>query len=161
VEVPDLENMPYRQGVNAFVVDSDNHFLLVNKRTYGENQWDVPGGGLEKGETLEEGVLRELTEELGIADFKVLKECSLINRFEWPVESQERGFEIYGTWHRGQEKHQFLVRFIGNKENIKIQEAEIKQIKWVSYSQLQNHLVFKNQWETAKATLAEFGITSD
>lgn len=161
MEIPEIEIMPYRQGVNAFVVDADNNFLLVNKQTYSESQWDVPGGGLEKGETLEEGLLRELEEELGTNKFIILKECSLINKFEWPLESQELGFKLYSAWYRGQEKHQFLVRFIGNKEDIKMQEAEIKQIKWVPYSELQNHLLFKNQWETAKAALAELGIASD
>jgi hypothetical protein len=42
-----MQNLPYRQGVNAYVIDSANNFLLVHKQNYAEGQWDVPGGGLD------------------------------------------------------------------------------------------------------------------
>lgn len=154
-----MSELLYRQGVNAFVVDENNNFLLVHKQNYGDGQWDVPGGGLENGEDLETGILRELEEELGTNSFRILKKSNIINKFEWPEESQQIGLKKYGIRYRGQEKHQFLVQFTGNKNDIKLQEAEIKTIKWVALDELEQHMIFENQWNIAKATLQDLGFS--
>ena len=40
--------------------------LLIKENQSGEVNWDIPAGGLEQGETLMEGVRREIQEETGI-----------------------------------------------------------------------------------------------
>jgi len=54
---------PQTIGVRAILTE-ENKILLV-KHTY-SNQWFLPGGGLKKGETLEQAITRELDEELGV-----------------------------------------------------------------------------------------------
>jgi len=44
------------------------------------NQWDLPGGGAEAGETPAETIVREMQEELGIG----LADFELFERFEFP-----------------------------------------------------------------------------
>lgn len=51
-------------GVRAIVVNSENKVLLV-KHTY-QPGWYLPGGGVKKGETLPNAIIRELREEAGI-----------------------------------------------------------------------------------------------
>lgn len=153
-----MNNFPYRPGVNAIVINKNNEFLLVQKQSYGKNQWDFPGGGIEENENPKEGVLRELEEELGTTKFSIVKKSPFINKFDWPIEAQEKGFKKQGIWWQGQEKHQFIVRFEGNKKDIHPQEKEIKQVKWVSYEELKNHLVFEGQWENAKKTIEEANL---
>jgi len=43
--------------------------LLVQRSNYasGENEWEIPGGGLRFGEDLHEGLLREIHEETGLS----------------------------------------------------------------------------------------------
>lgn len=54
-------------GVGAVVLDDDQRILLVRR---GQEpllgEWSIPGGALELGERLEEGVRREVREETGL-----------------------------------------------------------------------------------------------
>lgn len=50
-------------GVGAFVRDDDGRVLLVRE----DDQWFLPGGKRESGETLVEGAIREVREETGVA----------------------------------------------------------------------------------------------
>ena len=49
----------------ALIIDN-NKLLLIHRNKVGRTQWELPGGKLELGETLEETVIRELKEELNI-----------------------------------------------------------------------------------------------
>ena len=51
-------------GVRGIVTDGEGHILLV-KHTY-LNGWWLPGGGVDRGETTYQAVVRELKEEAGI-----------------------------------------------------------------------------------------------
>jgi ADP-ribose pyrophosphatase len=54
-------------GVGAVVVDDRSRVLLVKRRTEPrKGHWSLPGGLLELGESLKEGVEREILEETGL-----------------------------------------------------------------------------------------------
>ena len=48
--------------IKAVIVNSNNEVLLC----YSNNNYHLPGGHLEEGETLEEGLVREIQEETGV-----------------------------------------------------------------------------------------------
>ena len=52
------------RGVKA-ILSHDGRVLLV-QHTYGPRRWEIPGGGLHRGEEPIDGVRREIREELGV-----------------------------------------------------------------------------------------------
>ena len=55
---------PLTLGVRCIVVRDDGHVLLV-RHTYLPG-WYLPGGGVDRGESLEAAIARELMEEVGV-----------------------------------------------------------------------------------------------
>ncbi len=53
-------------GAASVILDGHGRVLLV-RHDYGEHNWEVPGGGAEPGESIEETARREAREELGVA----------------------------------------------------------------------------------------------
>lgn len=54
-------------GVGAVVVDDTGRVLLIRRGTEPrKGEWSIPGGLIELGESLREGVQREITEETGL-----------------------------------------------------------------------------------------------
>lgn len=56
----------YRVSVKAFVQDAEGRILL-NKEN-GHAHFSLPGGGVEHGETMQQALVRELHEELGVVE---------------------------------------------------------------------------------------------
>jgi 8-oxo-dGTP diphosphatase len=65
-------------GVGGVVIEQGRTLLIKRGSAPLEGQWSIPGGMLELGETIEQGVRRELAEETGI-EVRVL---ALIEVFE-------------------------------------------------------------------------------
>lgn len=59
-------NLPdcyYRTSIKALVLDDEKRFLLIKEAS---GKWELPGGGLEFGETPHDCLHREVKEEMGL-----------------------------------------------------------------------------------------------
>jgi ADP-ribose pyrophosphatase YjhB (NUDIX family) len=73
MDLKQLAKLPspfYRVSVKALVFD-DQHRLLVGRGSETNDKWEMPGGGWEHTESMEECLARELDEELGADIAKV------------------------------------------------------------------------------------------
>ncbi len=53
-------------GVGAIIIENDRVLLIQRGHAPMQGEWSLPGGALEVGETLEDGVKREVLEETGL-----------------------------------------------------------------------------------------------
>lgn len=64
----DNGDLRIRSAVRAVVIAPDDGVLLVRFEFPGGTRWALPGGGLEHGESHHSALVRELGEELGLAE---------------------------------------------------------------------------------------------
>lgn len=140
----------YRKGVSALIINKKQEFLLVNLQSFKTHFFAIPGGGLEDDESLEEAVYREVEEEVGIhkesLEFIVASKQPVQFKFKLNREGKE---------YEGSERYFFGFRFIGNDDEIKLQQSEVRAYKWVSFNDLKDYLLFDNQLEETSEKINE------
>lgn len=148
----------YRKGVAALIINNKQEFLLVNLLSFEEKYFAIPGGGLDKDESMEDAVYREIKEELGIEKDSL----ELVGKNDTPLQFKFKEIKLSrdGIEYEGSEKYYFGFKFIGNEDEIKLPENEVRSYKWVSYSNLKDYLLFDNQLSDTKKQIKNiFGIT--
>lgn len=66
-----MSNYDFNIRVTGILIEN-NKILLVKQRVSEKRNWSLPGGKLEQGETLEQGIIREMKEETGL-DVEIIR----------------------------------------------------------------------------------------
>ena len=148
-------NLDYRKKVSGIIVDGKDGFLIAQLTSYGEDDWNFVGGGVEEGEEEEEAILRELKEELGSSEFKIVGKSKITSQYEWPAFVIAKRLKAENRTWLGQKVRYFLVRYRGDKKKIRPVPTEIRKYKWVKYGDLESHLNFPGQWERAREAISD------
>lgn len=121
--------------------------------------WQMPQGGIDKGEDAREAALRELYEETGMRSVQVIGETRDWLTYDLP---DELIGVAWGGHYRGQKQKWFALRFSGEDSEIDItapgggsHEPEFDAWKWVPVDELTSLIVpFKRQ--VYEQVVAEF-----
>ena len=127
--------LPLRIGVGVIVLNEKNRVFVGKRKDNPVDKWQMPQGGVNKGEKLIDAMKRELEEETGIKNIKILKEIDGWSEYELPENLLGK---IWNGKYRGQKQKWFIMKFIGKKEeiNIKTQKPEFLDWKWIEPSNL-------------------------
>ncbi|TAK98673.1 MAG: RNA pyrophosphohydrolase [Rhodospirillaceae bacterium] len=147
------QSLPYRRGVGIVLVN-DRGKVFVGERAGAPGAWQMPQGGIDKGETPRRAAFREMLEEIGTEKAKIVAVTKRWLRYELPK-------ELLGTaWrgkYRGQEQKWFLMRFTGVDRDINVatEHPEFVAWKWLTFARLPRVIVpFKR--ELYKQVVTEF-----
>ena len=130
-----FKNLPLRLGVGIIVLNKENKVFVAKRIDNSENFWQMPQGGVDEGEDFLKAAYRELEEETSIKNVSLIKELSGTTTYDLP--SHLLGI-IWRGKYRGQKQKWFIMKFVGNEEeiNIKTKNPEFLDWKWIDLDQI-------------------------
>ncbi|BAS68114.1 MAG: RNA pyrophosphohydrolase [Gammaproteobacteria bacterium] len=124
-----IDREGYRANV-GIVITNDKQQVLLAKR-FKKEGWQLPQGGIDKGENELEALLRELEEEVGLRaeHIEVVAKTPKWLRYDLPKNKRSK-------YCVGQKQVWFLLKLIGSESDIKLDthtKIEFEDWKWVDY----------------------------
>lgn len=153
-----MKKLGYRPCVGVMLVNADGQVFVGRRIDNKEGDWwQMPQGGVDKGEELRDAALRELGEEVGARPEHV----SLIGEMAEPVRydlPEELMGKLWGGKYRGQEQTWYLARFTGTDADIHLDAHDPPEFcdwKWADPETLPDLIVpFKKR--VYRTVLEEF-----
>ena len=130
-----FKNLPLRNGVGIVLLNKENKVFVARRIDNPKNFWQMPQGGVDKGEDFLAAAFRELEEETNIKNVSLIKEIDGITTYELP--DHLLGI-IWKGKYKGQKQKWFLMKFIGDDKEIDIntKNPEFLDWKWIDLDQI-------------------------
>ena len=155
---PDRETMPYRDCVGTAVFNRAGKVFIGRRRPEDDPEesaergapWQMPQGGIDKGEAARDAAVRELFEETSIRSVELVAEAPGWIYYDLPDDML--GIALKGRY-RGQRQRWFAYRFTGDEREIDVvapgdgsMPAEFDMWRWEALERLPELIVpFKKQ----------------
>src|SRR6185437_84550 len=129
------DDLPYRPCVGIMLINNEGNVFVGRRIDQTVEGWQMPQGGIDDGETPEQAALRELEEEIGTNNAKILREMDEWLAYDLPPHLL--GVALQGKY-RGQRQKWIAMRFEGDDSEIDIQteEPEFAAWKWLAIEAL-------------------------
>ena len=136
----EFKNLPLRSGVGIVVLNKDNKIFVAKRIDNPKNFWQMPQGGIDKGEEFFNAALRELEEETSIKNVTLIKEIDGFLTYYLP--NHLLGI-IWKGRYKGQKQKWFITKFNGEEKeiNIKTKNPEFLEWKWIDIENLSDKVV--------------------
>lgn len=121
------DNFRERTAARAILFDAENKIALLHVRK--QEYYELPGGGLDGDETVEQGLERELLEETGCHS-KITAEVGEIEEFRNEEKIHQRSFV-------------YLAKVVGEKGETSLMDDELEedfQLEWADLSDALNKI---------------------
>jgi len=149
-------DLPLRSGVGIVVLNKKNEVFVAKRIDNQKNFWQMPQGGVDKGESYLTAAYRELEEETSINNVELIKELDGLISYLLP--ENLLGI-IWKGKYKGQEQKWFVVRFLGQDSeiDIKTKNPEFCEWKWINLENITDQVVdFKSHvYEDVKKKVKE------
>ena len=135
-----FSELPLRNGVGIVVLNRNNKVFVAKRIDNPKNFWQMPQGGVDKGEDFLRAAYRELKEETSIKSVELINELDGTITYELP--DRLLGI-IWKGKYRGQRQKWFVMRFTGNDNeiNINTKNPEFLEWKWIELDLITKYVV--------------------
>ena len=135
-----LSERPYRSCVGLMVFNKDGNVFCGQRLDNKAEAWQLPQGGIDKGELPIEAGYRELKEETSIINVEFVGEYPEWLNYDIPLPLADN---LWKGEFRGQTQRWLLFHFMGEDKEIDINtnKAEFLDWKWVDIDQLTDLVV--------------------
>ena len=128
-----IDSDGYRANIGIVIANEKKQILLAKR--YKQDAWQLPQGGIDKGETELEALYRELDEEIGLAPDQVelIAKTPKWLRYDLPMEHVRRSQKPLCV---GQKQVWFLLKLSSSDSEISLDshvKVEFDDWKWVDY----------------------------
>lgn len=152
----DFDHLPFRPCAGVMLVNDEGRVFVGQRVDSPSEAWQMPQGGIDKGEEAETAALRELQEETGVDPqlVSVIARSKAEHFYDLPIELKGK---IWGGKYRGQRQTWFLLKFNGRDAdiNIETEHQEFRAWRWSDLAELEALIVpFKR--ELYQAVIQEF-----
>ncbi|WP_299408313.1 RNA pyrophosphohydrolase [uncultured Roseobacter sp.] len=138
----EIAKLPYRPCVGVMLINRNSEVFVGQRRDSQIAAWQMPQGGIDKGEAAEAAALRELWEETGVtADLvRVVAASDQWLPYELPFDLVPK---LWKGRYRGQKQKWFLMRFEGEDSQIDIatEHPEFSEWRWLPANALVDNIV--------------------
>ena len=135
-----MSDLPYRPCVGIMLVNKSGKVFAGKRIDQTVEGWQMPQGGIDKGESPRQAALRELLEEAGTDKAEIIAE--LPDWLTYDLPEHLIGVAFHGKF-RGQKQKWFLMRFTGEDNDIDLyaHEPEFSDWKWFGLDELPGLIV--------------------
>ena len=150
-----IEINSYRIGVGIILLNEEKKVFVGKRIDIKSEFWQMPQGGINKNEKMEDAAYRELYEETGIKKAKIILRSKKWFQYNIPLALKKK---LWKGKYLGQKQKWYVMKFKGNERkdiNLNISKAEFSDWKWINLNELESLIVsFKK--EMYKKILKEF-----
>ena len=152
-----MKDIGYRPAVAVMLLNGENKVWVGQRLDNALDAWQMPQGGLDRGETPLEGAYRELEEETGIKRALAALIAQAPEELLYDLPPDLVGKVWKKPW-KGQRQTWFLMRFTGTDADVNIEtpDPEFRAWKWADPAELPAMIVpFKKRlYEQVLGTFA-------
>lgn len=113
----------------------DEYQVLLLRKPRKNDAWQLPQGGMEGEENVEQAALRELQEEAGIEIATILGESAEVYQYDFPVSFRRfRPDNVRGQLIR------FIIATVPPETEVTVDQQEIDSYAWIDPEQLQLYI---------------------
>ncbi|PZQ97836.1 MAG: RNA pyrophosphohydrolase [Cereibacter sphaeroides] len=138
----DAKDLPYRPCAGIALINPQGLVFAGRRIDNSQEAWQMPQGGIDKGETPRQAAVRELGEEIGVTPDLIASVAKTHHWITYDLPPELLG-KVWGGKYRGQRQKWFLYRYLGRDDQINIQteHPEFSEWRWVDADELVKGIV--------------------